>query len=289
MTDFTTRFAPSPTGYLHLGHAFSALLAHDEARAAGGRLVLRIEDIDTTRCKPAFEAAIMEDLRWCGVIWAPPVIRQSDRLAIYDAALATLRDRNVVYRCFKTRKEVARDTANAPHLGANGPEGPQYIGAPLDAREEAQLLEKGAAYAWRLSMARAREALGGNFAALSFLEYGQGSQREKKLIQATPEIFGDAVIARKDLGTSYHLSSVIDDAAQGISHVIRGEDLFAATHLHRLLQALLDLPTPIYRHHRLITDEHGKRYAKRDQSITLRALRDAGETPMGVRRRVGLA
>lgn len=288
MTGFTTRFAPSPTGLLHLGHAYSALRAFDLASGAGGRLLLRIEDIDRTRCKPEFEAAIIEDLHWCGVTWAPPVLRQSERFDIYDGALAKLRAQDLVYRCFKTRKDVAKDTARAPHISATGPDGPQYFGAPLDPREEAQRLQEGAAYAWRLSMARARKMLGGDFSALAFHEEGQGPNGEQGLIQATPEIFGDAVIARKDLGTSYHLSSVVDDAAQGVSHVIRGEDLFAATHLHRLLQALLNLPAPTYRHHRLITDEHGKRFAKRDQSITLKALREAGATPMQIRQRVGL-
>lgn len=288
MPDFTTRFAPSPTGFLHLGHAYSALLAYDAALGAGGHFLLRIEDIDQTRCKPAFETAILEDLKWCGVKWEEPVLRQSERLDAYHAALATLREQNVVYRCFKTRKEVAKDAAQAPHFGADGPEGPQYIGAPLGDREEKTLLEKGAIYAWRLSLARARDALGGDFSALSFNETGQGQKGETGLIQATPEIFGDPVIARKDLGTSYHLSSVIDDAAQGVTEVIRGQDLFPATHLHRLLQALFKLPTPDYRHHRLMTDENGKRYAKRDQSVTLRALREAGATPTDIRRRVGL-
>lgn len=288
MNDVTTRFAPSPTGYLHLGHAYSALLASDFA-AAGGRLILRIEDIDRTRCKQEFEAAIVEDLTWLGVEWPEPVLRQSERLDVYDAALALLRDQNVVYRCFKTRKEVAEDTAQAPHFNANGPDGPAFIGAPLDEHDEQQRLSKGAAYAWRLSMARAREALGGDFSSLAFNEAGRGPNGETGMMQATPEIFGDPVIARKDLGTSYHLSSVVDDAAQGVSHVIRGEDLFAATHLHRLLQALLELPTPFYRHHHLITDENGKRFAKRDQSVTLKALREAGETPADIRQRVGLA
>ncbi len=289
MTEFITRFAPSPTGFLHLGHAYSALYAYDAARAANGRLHLRIEDIDRTRCKPDFETAIIEDLNWLGIEWDEPLLRQSQRFDAYHSALARLREKNIVYRCFKTRKEVAKAAAQAPHLGADGPEGPQYVGAPLSDGEENDLLEKGAAYAWRLSLARARDALGGDFSKLIFHEEGRGPQGERGSIAATPEIFGDPVIARKDFGTSYHLSSVIDDAAQNITHVIRGEDLFAATHLHRLLQALLDLPTPRYRHHRLITDENGRRFAKRDQAVTLRALRDNGATPADIRRRVGLA
>ncbi len=288
MAGFITRFAPSPTGFLHLGHAYSALLAFDMAREAGGRFLLRIEDIDRARCKPDFEAAIFGDLEWLGVEWETPALRQSDRFNFYHQALAQLRAQNVVYRCFKTRKEVAKEAAQAPHLGADGPEGPQYVGEPLDDHEENELLEKGAAYAWRLSLARARDALGGNFSALSFAEEGRGPKGETGLIRATPEIFGDPVIARKDFGTSYHLSSVVDDAAQGVTHVVRGEDLFPATHLHRLLQALLELPAPRYRHHRLITDENGKRFAKRDQSVTLKALRGGGATPADIRRRVGL-
>lgn len=289
MSKFTTRFAPSPTGYLHLGHAFSALLAFEKAKQAGGRFVLRVEDIDRTRCKPAFEAAIIEDLQWLGLTWESPVMRQSERFDAYAQALDALKAKNIVYRCFRTRKEIAEKIARAPHLGAAGPEAPQYVGAPLAPDDENARLETGAAYAWRLSMARAREALGGDFSSLAFVEDDRGPNGETGIIQATPEIFGDPIIARKDLGTSYHLSSVVDDAAQDISHVIRGEDLFAATHLHRLLQGLLKLPTPVYRHHRLITDENGKRFAKRDQSLTLRAMREVGATPADIRRRVGLA
>lgn len=288
MTDFTTRFAPSPTGLLHLGHAFSALTAFDAAREAEGRFLLRIEDIDRTRCKPEFEAAIFEDLAWLGMTWETPVRRQSEHFDDYRRALERLRKKNIVYRCFKTRKEIADEIARAPHFKPDGPEGPLYIGAPLQPGKEDALLEDGAPFAWRLSMARAREALGGDFASLSFFEEGRGARGERGKINATPEIFGDPVIARKDYGTSYHLAAVLDDALQGVTHVIRGEDLFPATHLHRLLQALLDLPTPRYRHHRLITDENGKRFAKRDQSVTLRALRENGETPADIRRRVGL-
>ncbi len=279
MTEFVTRFAPSPTGLLHLGHAFSALTAFKAAQNSAGRLLLRIEDIDLTRCKPSFEQAIFDDLTWLGLTWEKPVRRQSDHFEDYETALQILRDKNLVYRCFKTRKEIADDIARAPHLSPDGPEGPQYIGQPLNPAQEQSSLEKEEPFAWRLSMQAAKNYLGRQFEELSFLEEGAGPKGECGRVCATPQIFGDAVIARKDLGTSYHLASVFDDALQGITHVIRGEDLFPATHLHRLLQALLELPEPVYRHHKLITDENGKRFSKRDQSVTLSAMRANGVTP----------
>lgn len=280
---FVTRFAPSPTGYLHLGHAYSALTAYRAAQAANGRFLLRIEDIDQTRCRPEFEAAIYEDLAWLGLRWEAPVRRQSDHFADYGAALDRLIAMGVVYRCFKTRKEVLDEIARAPHLSAAGPDGPAYVGAPLAANEERALLAEGAPFAWRLSIAAARDRLGAAFETLSFLVEDGRAQR----VRARPQIFGDAVIARKDSGTSYHLASVHDDAAQGVTHVIRGEDLAAAAHLHRLLQALLGYPEVVYRHHPLMTDDAGRRYAKRDKSATLRALRAAGETPALIRARLG--
>ncbi len=290
MNAFVTRFAPSPTGLLHLGHAYSAWTAHDAARSAGGKLILRIEDIDRTRCKAAFEQAIYEDLAWLGLTWEPPPRRQSDHFDGYTQALEKLRDKGVVYRCFKTRKEIADEIARAPHLTPDGPEGPQYVGAMLAAHEERSLLAEGAAFAWRLDTSHAvRIAEKTTAGPLTFTEEGAGPKGEHGTIMATPEIFGDPVIARKDSGTSYHLASVYDDAHQGVTHIIRGEDLFPATHLHRLLQAMLDLPAPIYRHHRLITDETGKRFAKRDHAVTIKALRESGETHSSLRRRVGLA
>ena len=285
MSSFVTRFAPSPTGHLHLGHAYSALFAYRAAQDAGGRFLLRIEDIDRTRCKPEYEEAIIEDLAWLGIEWENPVRRQSDHFADYEAALETLRKKELVYRCFKTRKEIAEEIARAPHLTPDGPEGPQYVGEMLAAYEERSLLAEGAPFAWRLSMKAALNSLDGE---LTFTEEGAGPKGETGVVQATPEIFGDAVIGRKDSATSYHLASVVDDALQGITHVVRGEDLFPATHLHRLLQKLLDLPEPVYRHHRLITDEHGKRFAKRDKSVTLKAMREAGATREAVLRIVGL-
>ena len=280
MTKFATRFAPSPPGFLHLGHGFSALIAQRAAKAADGQFILRIEDIDQTRCKPEFEAAIFEDLRWLGIEWETPLRRQSDHFGDYERALEKLREKEVVYRCFKTRKEILDDIARAPHLSPNGPEGPQYIGAPLPAYEERSLLAEGAPFAWRLSISAARKFIGSAFDDLFFTE--ETLDGETRRIDATPEIFGDVVVARKDSGTSYHLASVCDDALQGITHVIRGEDLYHAAHLHRLLQELLGLPAPIYRHHRLITDANGKRLAKRDKAATLKALRESGATPEAI-------
>ena len=287
MVRFATRFAPSPTGLLHLGHAFSALTAFRAAQAEGGRFLLRIEDIDRTRCKPEYEAAILEDLAWLGLDWETPVRRQSDHFDDYAAALETLRGKGLVYRCFKTRKEIAEAIAQAPHLPPEGPEGTPYIGAPLGEPEERALMDQGAPFAWRLSMKAARAFLGARFNDLSFEETGAGPNGETGTIRARPDIFGDVVIGRKDSGASYHLASVWDDALQGISHVIRGVDLFHAAHLHVLLQALLDLPAPVYRCHPLITDENGKRFAKRDKAATLRARRDAGETREDVLARLG--
>lgn len=276
---FVTRFAPSPTGYLHRGHAFSALTAFQAAREAGGRFLLRVEDIDTTRCRPEYGAAILDDLTWLGLSWEQPVRRQSEHLADYHAAIETLRERGLVYRCFKTRKEL--DIGRAPHEPAV-----PYVGAPLPADEEAERLACGEAFAWRLSLAAAREALGG-FEGLTFVEQGSGPDGETGLIQAHPETAGDIVLARKDVGVAYHLAVVHDDALQGVTHVIRGLDLFEAAHIQRLLQALLDLPTPVYRHHGLLVGPDGKRYAKRDKAQTLRQLRAAGMSAADLRADLG--
>jgi glutamyl-Q tRNA(Asp) synthetase len=269
---FTTRFAPSPTGLLHLGHAFSALTAHDAARAAGGRFLLRIEDIDQGRARPAFEAAILVDLAWLGVAWDAPPRRQSDHMADYAAALDRLIAEGAVYRCFRTRREVLAAMATAPH-GA----GEAYVGAPLDPSEEAERLARGEMFAWRLNAARARDRVG----QLAF-------EDETGRVAVDPLRLGDAAVARKDFPASYHLASVWDDARDGVTHVIRGADLRDSAHLHVVLQALLGLPTPAYRHHRLIVDETGKRLAKRDAAATLRSLRDNGKTPADIRALVGL-
>jgi glutamyl-Q tRNA(Asp) synthetase len=286
MSPFVTRFAPSPTGRLHLGHAFAALQAHDAARAAAGRFLLRIEDIDQTRARPEFEAAIYEDLAWLGLSWATPVLRQSQRLPAYRGALETLRAKGLLYRCFKTRQEVLDEIGGAPH----GPDayGGVYRGRALASEEESDRLARGEAFAWRLSLVRAHETLGG-FDALAFMEEGQGPDGEHGWIRADPDLAGDVILARKDVGVAYHLAVVVDDAHQGVTHVIRGQDLYAAAHIQRLLQALLGLPTPTYRHHRLLLGPDGKRLAKRNGGETLADLRAAGVTPAEVRARTGMS
>lgn len=274
---FVTRFAPSPTGYLHLGHAFSALTAFDAARAASGRFLLRIEDIDGGRARPEFEAAIYEDLAWLGLQWETPVRRQSEHMTAYEAALQSLVDRELVYRDFRTRREIADAIASAPH----GESGEVFLGGALPADEEKAKLNAGEPYAWRLSLKKARAALGPAYFALVF-------QDETGPVRAEPERLGDVVLARKDFPASYHLASVWDDALQGVTHVIRAEDLRESAHLHVLLQKLLGLPQPVYRHHKLILGADGKRLAKRDSAATLRALRESGKTPADVRAMLGL-
>jgi glutamyl-Q tRNA(Asp) synthetase len=269
---FVTRFAPSPTGYLHLGHAFSALTAFDAARAANGRFILRIEDIDQGRARPEFEAAIFEDLAWLGIEWETPVRRQSEHMSEYARVLDDLIARKLVYRCFRTRKEVAEAIASAPH----GDSGDVFRGEALHPVEEKEKLDAGESFAWRLSLKKARAALGPAYFTLVF-------EDETGLVRAEPEKHGDVVLARKDFATSYHLASVWDDAQQGVTHVIRGEDLRDAAHLHVLLQRLVGLQTPRYQHHRLILGEDGKRLAKRDNAATLRALREAGKSADDVR------
>jgi glutamyl-Q tRNA(Asp) synthetase len=270
---FITRFAPSPTGRLHLGHAVSALTAWEAAQAADGRFLLRIEDIDETRVRPEFEAGIYEDLAWLGLRWETPVRRQSAHMADYRAALDRLAARGLAYRCFRTRREVLDAIASAPH-GA----GEVFRGAPLPAAEEQARVQAGEAYAWRLSLDRAREALGG-FEELRFLEEASGPHGERGALTAAPERVGDVVLARKDVGVAYHLAVTIDDALQGATHVIRGDDLFEAVNVQVLLQALLGLPTPIYRHHPLVLGPDGKRLAKRNGAASLAELRAAGAPP----------
>lgn len=280
---FVTRFAPSPTGRLHKGHAFSALTAWRAAKAAGGRFILRIEDIDPTRCRPEFEAAIYEDLAWLGLNWETPVRRQSDHLSDYAAVIEALDGRGLLYRCFRTRKEILDGIGDAPH----GPVEAARPG-PHPSEEEARLLAEGRPFAWRLSLDRAKEALGGAaWDALSFVEEGSGPDGETDRVKARAETGGDVVLARKDAGTAYHLAVTHDDALQGISHVIRGQDLFEATHIQRLIQALMDWPAPVYRHHRLLAGPDGRRYAKRDRSVTLAELREGGLTPEALRAELG--
>lgn len=269
-----TRFAPSPTGFLHLGHAFSALTAFGAAREAGGRFLLRIEDIDPVRCKPAYTQAMLDDLHWLGLTWEEPVRVQSAHMADYAAALDLLRARGLMYPCFCTRREIGELAAPQE----NDDVGPIYPGTcrNLSASDRAALARTRPCV-WRLDMARACAQAG----ELTWSDAARGE------IRAAPARFGDVVLARKDVLTSYHLSVTVDDALQGVTLVTRGEDLFAATDIHRLLQALLDLPTPRYRHHPLLRDATGRRYAKRDKSLTLRALREAGKTPAAVREMAG--
>lgn len=272
---FVTRFAPSPTGYLHLGHAFSALTAYAAARAAGGRFLLRIEDTDHGRCRPEFENAIYEDLAWLGLDWERPVRRQSEHMGHYSAALEKLIDLGMVYRCFRTRREILMSLADAPHGGEA-----LFFGEPLPPDEEAARIAHGDMFAWRLSADRVRDWLGPRM--LSF-------EDETGLVDVDPGRLGDAVIARKEFPASYHLASVWDDGSQGITHVIRGEDLRDSAHLHVVLQALLGLPTPLYRHHRLIADSSGRRLAKRDKDETLRSMRARGVTPDEIRNLLGVS
>lgn len=286
MAPYVTRFAPSPTGYLHLGHAFAALYAADLAERSGGRFLVRIEDTDRTRARREFEAAIFEDMAWLGLTWEEPVRRQSAHFDDYARALETLRGLACTYPCFCTRKEIEAEFAasvNAPH----GPDGPIYPGTcrGLSDVERTGRIERGDQHAWRLDVAKAVTLLG---APLSFEELGGGPAGETGAIAVRADLFGDFVLARKDAPASYHLAVVVDDALQGVTLVTRGNDLFAAAHVHRLLQALLKLPVPLYSHHRLILDSSGKRLAKRDQATTLRHLRADGWTPARVREVLGL-
>lgn len=278
-----TRFAPSPTGFLHLGHAHSALAGWRRARAAGGRFLLRIEDIDPVRCRPDFTTAIEEDLAWLGLDWDGPVRVQSAHLAEYRAVLEALSARGLLYPCFCTRADIAREiaaSAAAPHLAPMGPDGPLYPGTcrRLSRDERAARVAAGEPHALRLDLAAALAVVP---AGLDFAEEGEGR------IACDPARFGDAVLARKDIPASYHLCVTHDDALQGVTLVTRGEDLKPATELHRLLQALMGWPAPAYAHHRLLTDAAGRRLAKRDRAETLRELRARGVTPAEARALAG--
>jgi len=279
---FRTRFAPSPTGPLHLGHAYSAILAHDRARAAGGAFLLRIDDIDQTRARPEWEAQIYEDLEWLGLRWDGPPRRQSDHLADYAQALNSLAARGLTYACRCTRRDI-REAASAPQEGAAlGPDGLRYPGT-CRARPKAQAQ---ATDAIRLNMAKALAALPD---LPVFTETGPEHVGQHRIDPTTmTDTIGDVVLARPGMGASYHLSVVVDDTAQDITHVIRGADLFEATAIHVLLQALLQLPTPIYHHHSLIRDATGKRLAKRDDARAIAHYRANGASPADIRRMVGL-
>ena len=263
-----TRFAPSPTGRLHLGHAYSALLAHQFARERGGMFLLRIEDIDPGRARIEHVDAIMEDLTWLGLSFDGEIVYQSERLPLYAEALERLKAQGLVYPCFCTRAAIAAEvaaSASAPH----GPDGPLYPGTcrPLSEEERTSRMRRGA-HSWRLDVVKAAGAAGD----LCWQDGEIG-------VRAAPEQFGDVVLARKDAPVSYHLAVTVDDAAQGVTDVVRGRDLFASTHVHRLLQQLLDLPVPNYRHHPLLTGPDGQRLAKRHGAPTLSSLREAGADP----------
>ena len=283
------RFAPSPNGHLHLGHALSALLNAERAEAARGRLLLRLEDIDTTRCRPEYETAICEDLAWLGLRFDEPVRRQSEHFAEYRAALGALEQMGLVYPSFESRAEIAamvaaRDAAAWPR----DPDGvPLYPGGAknMTAAERRRRMESGEPYALRLDMAAALERVG----PVTWHELGQGPSGENGKIAADPGAWGDVILARKDAPASYHLAVTVDDAAQGVTDVVRGVDLFHATAVHRLLQELLRLPQPRYRHHRLILDGAGNKLSKSTAATGLRELRARGVTPAEVRRLVGLA
>jgi glutamyl-Q tRNA(Asp) synthetase len=282
----TTRFAPSPTGHLHLGHAFAALFAAGIARETGGRFLVRMEDTDLVRSKAQYEADILEDLSWLGLAWETPVRRQSAHTSDYLAALERLKAMGCVYPCFCTRKDIAAEVQQA--AGApQGPDGPLYGGQcrGLSGDQALTRMDAGESFAWRLDAARAAELARGE---MWFEETGAGPEGESGRIRVMPLVYGDVVLGRKDGVISYHLAVTVDDALQEITTVTRGNDLFASTHVHRLLQTLLGLPVPRYRHHRLITDENGKRLAKRDQATSLRHLKSQGVTPTEILQRLGL-
>jgi glutamyl-Q tRNA(Asp) synthetase len=283
------RFAPSPNGYLHLGHAYSALLNFDLAQQTGGRFLLRIEDIDTTRCKPEFETAIDRDLDWLGLAWEEPVRRQSRHLDDYRDAIEKLSARGLVYPSFESRAEIAKLVEQRE---ANGPWPRDPDGAPIypaaaklvSGEQRARLLQSGAPFALRLDMAVACAFAGD----LTWIEHGEGPERETGTVAARPEAWGDVILARRETPTSYHLSVAIDDALQGVTEVVRGRDLFWSTSVHRLLQALLGLPQPAYRHHRLVLDDACQKLSKSTGSTGLRELRAGGASPADIRRLVGL-
>jgi glutamyl-Q tRNA(Asp) synthetase len=283
------RFAPSPNGYLHLGHAYSALLNFDLARRTGGSFLLRIEDIDATRCRPEFEAAIYQDLAWLGISWETPVRRQSEHFARYREAVERLAGLGLIYPSFESRAEIARlvEQREADAPWPHDPDGtPLYPGAAksLPSDEQQRLIAQGAPYALRLDMqaalARTKE--------LAWQEAGAGPGGESGVVAAQPQAWGDVILARKETPTSYHLSVVIDDALQGVTEVVRGQDLFWSTSVHRLLQQLLGLPQPCYRHHRLVLDDARRKLSKSTAATGLRELRAAGATPADIRRLVEL-
>lgn len=291
MTAPIFRFAPSPNGELHLGHALSAMLNDNLAKMAGGRLLLRIEDIDTTRCTPQFEAGIYENLRWLGIVWEEPVRRQSAHFGAYREVLAELIRQELVYPAFMSRGEIRAFAESREGDGTGWPRDPD--GAPLypgldktlGSQERQRRIDSGRAFAWRLDMAAALARIGRK---LSWQEYQDDGLAEVATVEADAAAWGDVILARREIPTSYHLSVVTDDGLQGVTHVVRGRDLYHATAVQRLLQELLGLPVPLYRHHRLILGEDGRKLSKSMKSTGLSALRTAGATPQEIRRLVGL-
>lgn len=282
------RFAPSPNGRLHLGHAFSALTGHHMARRLGGRFLLRIEDIDVGRSRPEYIAGIFEDLEWLGIAWDGPVLRQSEHFAVYAAAAARLGVRGLLYPCFATRGEILAAASASP--GARDPDGaPLYPGLhkSLTAEEIAARKARGEPFALRIDMPRALQAAAAALDGRPLAFQETGADGVARAIPAQPERWGDAVIVRKDIPASYHLAVVVDDARQGVTHVTRGRDLYAATDLHRLLQVLLGLPAPTYHHHRLLTDETGRKLAKSAQDTSIASLREAGASASQIRAELG--
>jgi glutamyl-Q tRNA(Asp) synthetase len=293
MTLLTLRFAPSPNGELHLGHAYSALVNQDLARQAGGRLLLRIEDIDLTRCTPEFEQGIYRDLEWLGVAWEKPVRLQSEHFADYESALRKLVEAELVYPAFMSRGDIRAHITAQETAGRRWPRDPD--GAPLypgldkalSGRERRRRMESGEPFAWRLDVEKASEALPS--AGSAWQEADNGNWDAARQVHADPRVWGDVVLARKEIPTSYHLSVVVDDALQGVSHIVRGRDLYLATAIQRLLQAHLGLPEPLYFHHRLIDGPDGRKLSKSNGDTGIRILRENGATPADVRRMVGLA
>ena len=303
---FRTRFAPSPTGPLHLGHAYSAMLAHDMALSEGGEFLLRIEDIDQSRARPEWEEMIYDDLRWLGLSWEEPVMRQSERMDAYRQALQRLWDNDYLFPCTCNRRDILT-AASAPQEGEppTGPDGIVYPGTcrstaspdglpwSMTAMPDDAALRLNSDFIDLIAFEHRIERAGGGWSHYaSFVESGHGPSGETGTIEFTPDDFrgdiGDIVLARRDMGTSYHLSVVVDDAAQEITHVVRGEDLFEATKIHVALQHFLGVPTPTYHHHRLIRDDQGKRLAKRDDARAIRTYREDGASPSDIRKLVGL-
>jgi glutamyl-Q tRNA(Asp) synthetase len=283
------RFAPSPNGYLHLGHAYSALLNHDMAREWGGRLLLRIEDIDAPRSRPEYEAAIYEDLAWLGISWQEPVRRQSEYFGDYETAIAKLETQGLLYPSFESRSEINGLVAERDRHGhwPRDPDGvPLYPGRArkMPSAERLRRCGAGEPFALRLAMDAAVARAG----VLTWSETGVGPHGQAGLLTASPQRWGDVVLARKEVPTSYHLAVVLDDALQGVTDVVRGQDLFWSTSIHRLLQVLLGLPEPSYHHHRLILDEDGRKLSKSAQAKSLREMRAAGASAVDIRRMVGL-